>query len=222
MTQAAFSLEASRSLCLAPGCVVELHEGFLAGDHPGLAHELSEALPWVQELYLRGGRYVPAPRLTSFHGDPGVSYSYSGVRYTALAFTSALETLRERLHRELGYRFNCALVNLYRDGSDSVGYHADDEPELGPSRHDIAVASLSLGATRRFVLRRRKGAERHELTLPGGSLLVMRGRTQHEYVHSLPKTRRPVGPRVNLTYRVIALSPGSGSAGSSSARAASS
>jgi alkylated DNA repair dioxygenase AlkB len=95
------------------------------------------------------------------------------------------------------------LANLYRDGRDSVGFHADDEPELGPSRDDIAIASLSLGAERRFVLKHRRSGARHLFELGHGALLVMTGRTQHHYVHAVPKTERPVQPRLNLTFRVI-------------------
>lgn len=206
--QQALEFCATPVLALAPGCRVELHEGFLEG-HDALARRLIETLPWVQEVYWRAGGIVPAPRLTSFHGEPGARYSYSGVRYEAHPFTPELSALRDRLSGATGCRFNCALANLYRDGGDSVGYHADDEPELGPTREDIAIASLSLGETRRFVLKHRKSGARSELTLPGGSLLVMRGRTQHVYVHALPKTRRAVGTRVNLTYRVIGSGRGS-------------
>jgi alkylated DNA repair dioxygenase AlkB len=200
--QHALGLTRSHALPLEPGCVVELHEGFVE-DHHALAVRLSETLPWVQEVYWHAGRSVPAPRLTSFHGDPGAAYGYSGMRYEPAPFSPELAVLRERVTTEVGCRFNCVLANLYRDGSDSVGYHADDEPELGPRREDIAIASLSLGETRRFVLKQRRSDERTELVLPGGSLLVMRGRTQQLYLHALPKTRRPAEARVNLTYRVV-------------------
>jgi alkylated DNA repair dioxygenase AlkB len=203
MAQQVLELSSTQTLALAPDCRVELREGFVE-DHHRLARRLIDMLPWAQEVYWRAGKPVPAPRLTSFHGDPGVHYSYSGLHYEAQAFTPELAALRERLSAALGCRFNCVLANLYRDGDDSVGYHADDEPELGPSRQDIAIASLSLGQERRFVLKHRQTGARTDLTLPGGSLLVMRGLTQHVYVHALPKTRHPVEPRVNLTYRVIA------------------
>jgi alkylated DNA repair dioxygenase AlkB len=204
--QQALGLSSTHTLALAPDCRVELREDFVE-DHHGLAQRLIETLPWSQEVYWHGGRAIPAPRLTSFHGERGVHYSYSGVRYAAQDFAPELAVLRDRLAVELGCGFNCVLANLYRDGSDSVGYHADDEPELGPSTQDIAIASLSLGQARRFVFKHRKSGARTELTLPGGSLLLMRGRTQQVYVHALPKTRSPVEPRVNLTYRVIGSGP---------------
>jgi alkylated DNA repair dioxygenase AlkB len=101
--------------------------------------------------------------------------------------------------------FNCALANLYRDGHDAMGWHADDEPELGPDApRDVLIASVSLGAPRRFVLRhRRRTTERRELELGEGSLLVMGGTTQHRYQHAVPRTAKPVGPRMNLTFRLI-------------------
>jgi len=98
--------------------------------------------------------------------------------------------------------FNSVLANLYRDGRDSMGWHSDDEPELGAQP---AIASLSLGSTRRFVLKHRNDPSRKfALELPHGSLLLMRGATQANYRHALPRTARPVGPRINLTFRRIA------------------
>jgi alkylated DNA repair dioxygenase AlkB len=98
---------------------------------------------------------------------------------------------------------NCVLVNLYRDGCDSVGFHADDEPELGPTRDDVVIASLSLGSLRRFVLKHVRDGRRLCYELGGGSLLCMRGRTQQRWVHALPKTAKPIGPRINLSYRFV-------------------
>ena len=146
---------------------------------------------------------MPAPRLTSFHADAGCGYTYAGIRYAPAAWTELLLLVRARLHAATGYDFNSVLANLYRDGRDSVGFHADDEPELGPSRDDIAIASLSLGAARRFVLKHRTSGARRSYELGHGALLVMAGRTQLRYVHAVPKTKRAVGPRLNLTFRVI-------------------
>lgn len=109
--------------------------------------------------------------------------------------------LRTRLADELGVDFNSVLANRYRDGRDRMGWHADDEPELGDRP---CIASLSLGATRRFSLKARQGDDRLTLALPHGSLLLMRGHTQRNYRHALPPTARPVGGRINLTFRHIA------------------
>jgi alkylated DNA repair dioxygenase AlkB len=188
---------------LGAGCTVALHERFARSEHAAWFEQLERTLPWVQEVYVRGGRCVPAPRLTSFHGDPGCRYLYSGIAYEPAPWTESLLVVRARLRAAAGYEWNSVLANFYRDGRDSVGWHADAEPELGPARDDIAVASLSLGAARRFVLKHRRTGELRTYELGHGALLVMSGRTQLDWVHALPKTRRPAGPRINLTFRVI-------------------
>jgi len=182
---------------------LELHPDFAASEQELLMRRLWDELPWSQELYHRGGRVIPAPRLTSFHGDPGCGYTYSGIAYEPEPFTPTLRALRERLRALIAIDFNSVLANLYRDGRDSLGLHADDEPELGPSRDDIAIASLSLGSRRRFVMQHRKQRRRHVYELGSGCLLLMRGRTQEQWVHGVPKTKLEVGPRLNLTFRVI-------------------
>ena len=166
-------------------------------------HALIAALPWVQEFYPRGGRVQPAPRLTSFHGDPSCGYTYSGIAYEPAPWLPELAELRARCERVTGVAFNCVLANLYRDGRDSVGWHADDEPELGPSDDDIAIGSVSLGSPRKFVLKHRRDGRRLGFELGEGSLFVMRGRTQRDWLHTLPKTQKLCGIRLNLTFRVI-------------------
>jgi alkylated DNA repair dioxygenase AlkB len=196
-----FSAPARRDL--GEGCWLEHHPGFAARDEAALLDRLQRELPWVQELYVRGERWVPAPRLTSFHADPGCGYVYSGIEYRPQPWTDPLAELRARLRAQFGVDWNSVLVNLYRDGRDSVGWHADDEPELGPTRDDVAIASLSFGAARRFVLKHRKDGRRLGYELGGGDLLLMRGRTQRHWLHALPKTQKPVALRINLTFRVI-------------------
>jgi alkylated DNA repair dioxygenase AlkB len=114
-----------------------------------------------------------------------------------------LTQVRTRLEHTTGAAFDSVLANLYRDGKDAMGWHADDEPELGPAP---VIASLSLGATRRFAFKPKAGNEegaRLSIVLPHGSLLVMRGATQANYLHAIPRTRRPVGARINLTFRRV-------------------
>jgi len=132
----------------------------------------------------------------------GLPLPLLGQTYEPAPWTPGLAQIRGRLTERTGLPWNAVLANYYRDGSDSVGWHADDERELGPARDDVAIASLSLGATRRFAMRREDG-ERREFALGDGSLLVMRGRTQQHWRHTLPKTAARVGPRLNLTFRVI-------------------
>jgi alkylated DNA repair dioxygenase AlkB len=147
------------------------------------------------------GREIDSPRLSRWIGDPGASYRYSGVRFEPASWPRALGVVRKAVNAAAGEEFNSVLANLYRDGNDTMGWHSDDEPELGMQP---IIASLSLGATRRFVLKSRgPGGERLELELPRGSLLVMRGDTQRNYKHSLPRTKKSTGERMNLTFRRI-------------------
>jgi alkylated DNA repair dioxygenase AlkB len=168
---------------------------------------LVDELPLHVEVYRMGGREVRSPRLVSWHGDPGTGYAYSGVPHEPAPWTPRVSELRARVEAATGLRFNSVLANLYRDGQDSVGWHADAEPEIGPSVEDRWVASLSFGHPRRFVLCHKKTGARHELALGNGALLVMRGATQSHWRHSVPKTTRPVGPRLNLTFRHIVCRP---------------
>ena len=165
-------------------------------------HRLREECDWQQHEVRIAGRRLPCPRLSAWHGEPGAVYGYSGTRYAPAPWTPTLAMLRERIEQATGARFNSVLANLYRDGNDSMGFHSDDEPELGERP---VIAALSLGAVRRFVLRhRRRKAEPSVTFEPAhGSLLLMAGDTQRNWRHALPKTRRPVGPRLSLTFRLV-------------------
>lgn len=161
---------------------------------------LARDVPWQEQAITLFGRRILQPRLTAFFGDPCAVYTYSGLTMTPLAWTAPLSDIRVRVERFANVPFNAVLLNYYRDGRDSMGMHADDEPELGK---DPLIASLSLGATRRFVLLPRKGKDGAvELQLSHGSLLVMAGTTQHHYRHGLPK-QRGAGARINLTFRRV-------------------
>lgn len=161
---------------------------------------LHDRIEWQRQHVRIMGRTVPLPRLTAWYGDAG--YAYSGLANAPRPWLPELRALADMAERIAGARFDGVLANLYRDGRDSVAWHADDEPELG---NDPVIASLSLGAVRRFKLRHR--AERSlviDLDLPHGSLLVMGSGVQLHWRHALPKTSRPVGPRLNLTFRRLA------------------
>jgi alkylated DNA repair dioxygenase AlkB len=187
---------------LGEGAWVTLERHFVP-DHAGLMTRLVETLPLAQESIVLFGRTVPMPRLTSWHGDPGCSYAYSGRLFQPAPWTRELGAMRDSLSLREGCPFNSVLVNHYRDGRDAMGEHADDEPELGPSREDVRIASVSLGAPRRFVLRHQKTRAVFPFHLGEGSVLVMGGTTQRHYRHHVPRTRTPVGPRMNLTFRVV-------------------
>ena len=180
-----------------PGCV-ELRPGWVR-DPDETFDRLRAEIDWEQHDITLFGRTVPTPRLTAWTGD--LAYRYSGIVNEPRAWSPTLAALRDRLVAELGTPFNSCLANLYRDGSDSMGWHSDDEPELGPRP---TIASVSLGARRRFVLRHRASGERWSHDLGAGDLLVMREESQADYRHAVPKTTRPVGPRLNLTFRWFA------------------
>jgi alkylated DNA repair dioxygenase AlkB len=160
-------------------------------------------VPWEEEEIFLHGRMVKSPRLTAWYGDPGASYMYSGVPHEPMEWTPELSAIRELVSSSAQVSFNSVLLNLYRDGSDSVSWHSDDEEELGA---EPTIASMSVGATRRFRLRERRTRESLGLDLADGSLLLMSGASQRDWEHCLTKTKRAVGPRINLTFRVVRVS----------------
>lgn len=171
-----------------------------AGEADALFETLRAAVPWECHRIRMFGRMVDSPRLSCWIGDPEASYTYSRTRFAPHPWPGALQTLRERLTDALQVPFNSVLANRYRDGRDRMGWHSDDEPELGPRP---VIASVSLGAERRFLLKPRGGGAAVGLSLPHGSLLVMSGETQSRCRHALPATAKPVGERINLTFRRI-------------------
>lgn len=183
-----------------PGALLYYEAGFLT-DTAELFETLLRDARWRQDRIRLYGREHPVPRLSAWYGDAGAEYSYSGLQLTPLPWLAPLQALRRRLQAHLGRHFNSVLLNYYRDGRDSMGLHADDEPELGARP---VIVSISLGAVRRLVFRHRGGtAPAFRLDLADGSLLVMGGQCQANWRHELPRTRRPVGGRINLTYRRV-------------------
>jgi alkylated DNA repair dioxygenase AlkB len=197
------SLPHTRAVRLSAGAFYELHEGFItAQETRGLFAMLCSEVPFLQRPIIVFGREVMQPRLSAWIGQPEAVYRYSNVEHRPLPFGPTLAALRARIAAFVDVPFNSVLCNLYRDGADAMGMHSDGEPELGP---DPVIASLSLGAERTFVLRAKqpKDALAHKLTLADGSLLVMRGTTQREYKHGIPRVRGLTEPRMNLTFRRI-------------------
>ena len=184
----------------------ELLPGWLS---PAEADALFEALmaqvPWEVHRLMMFGKPVDSPRLSCWIGDPGTGYVYSRTRFEPRPWPPALAALRERVDEAAGVAMNSVLANLYRDGRDAMGWHSDDEPELGLRP---VIASLSLGGTRRFAVRHRRDPDRKfNLELPHGSLLLMSGDSQSAWKHALPRTARPVPARINLTFRQVRPSP---------------
>ena len=168
-----------------------------------LLRELAEEIPWVQNKIKFYGKESLVPRLESWHGDEGMSYTYSGIKMDAKPWTKNLIVIKESIEPIAKTTFNSVLINYYRDGKDRVAWHSDDEKELGKNP---VIASVSLGAERKFKLRHKKYKEnqlQHEVFLQNGSLLLMSGSTQHHWLHEIPRTAKPIGPRINLTFRVI-------------------
>lgn len=161
---------------------------------------LSKELILKQEPIIMFGKQVMQPRLTAWFGDEGKSYRYSGITMYPQPWTNLLLEIKNRIEIITGTIFNSALVNYYRDGKDSMGWHRDNEKDLGT---DPVIASVSFGATRKFLLRHVKDKLFETLTLTHGSLLLMRGSTQHYWQHAVPKTMKETGPRLNITFRVI-------------------
>lgn len=170
-------------------------------DADALLHDVLQTTPWRQEDITLFGKRRPMPRLTCWMGD--AAYVYSGLRNDPAPWSAAVTQIRDRVETLCDTPFNGVLLNRYRDGSDSMGWHADDEASLGAAP---VIASVSLGATRRMRFKKRRAeiaADDFALELEHGSVLIMRGRTQADWLHAIPKTKRPVGPRINLTFRAV-------------------
>ena len=169
---------------------------------PTAANELynhCQQLAWHQNTIHLMGKTIPVPRLECMYGDAGCDYLYSNsVLLKPFPWTAQLLGLRFRIESETGYKFNIVLCNRYRTGRDSVGWHNDNEPSMGIMP---AIASISLGASRKFQLRPRTGGKSVDFWLEHGSLLLMQPGCQEDWVHQIPKTSKPVGERINLTFR---------------------
>lgn len=158
--------------------------------------------PWRQEAVRIYGKMYDQPRLVAWYGDPGKQYTYSGISLTPLPWTHLLLTLRRCVEEVTDARFNSVFLNLYRDHRDSMGFHSDDERELGP---EPCIASMSFGASREFVLKHKRRTDLQVVKIPlgEGTVLLMKGQTQRNWKHGILKQTKPCGPRVNLTFRTI-------------------
>jgi alkylated DNA repair dioxygenase AlkB len=182
---------------------VSLYENlFDPEESQNLFLELFNHITWQQDNIKRFGQSIPLPRLTAWYGDAGKSYTYSGITMNPLIWTPPLLTIKNKIEKISKDQFNSVLLNQYRHGKDSVAWHSDDETELGK---EPIIASVSFGATRQFMLKHKFKAEIKPITLnlTSGSLLLMKGKTQEYWLHQVPKTRKEVTPRINLTFRTI-------------------
>jgi alkylated DNA repair dioxygenase AlkB len=168
-----------------------------------LFSELLSAVPWRQPEIWMFGRKVKIPRLTAWYGDEGAGYVYSGIKNEPLQWTATLQSLRQRVEKEVGSRFNSVLLNLYRDGNDHLSWHSDNEKELGV---EPLIASVSLGAERVFSFRSdilNARNNKYDLLLQHGSLVCMKGKTQVNWLHAMKKNLKVKDARINLTFRLV-------------------
>jgi len=197
-----FAVPATRTFAL-PDAEITLYDNFFSlAESESLYAALLGQTAWAQRYVTIYGKRYAEPRLTAWYGEAGKSYSYSGITLQPLPWTPLLLEIKARVDAAAQTTFNSVLLNFYRAGRDSNGWHQDNEPELG---QNPVIASVSFGATRRFQLRHKfnQHVPRLALDLTPGSLLLMAGPTQHFWQHQIPKTAKAVAPRINLTFRVI-------------------
>ncbi|MGR9037729.1 MAG: alpha-ketoglutarate-dependent dioxygenase AlkB family protein [Gammaproteobacteria bacterium] len=189
---------------LAPfdGELYYIKEFYRQSDAERLFNALMADLAWQEESIIIYGKQCKVPRLMCWYGDPEAHYRYSGVDHPPLPWTGELLGIKGKVEAYCQWFFNSVLANLYRDGRDSMGCHADDEEELGKNP---VIASLSLGEERVFKLHHKKKKQSLNLMLGHGDLLVMAGSLQHHWLHCLPKARAVKKPRINLTFRRIII-----------------
>lgn len=185
-----------------PDAEIILHQGFFHEDESNqIFDDLYNKIAWEQEDTILYGRKISLPRLTAWYGDQGKAYTYSKIKMIPQPWIPILENIKSQVEKICDAEFNSVLLNLYRNGSDSISWHSDDEKELG---ENPTIASLSFGDTRSFMLKHKfKKDLKLNIQLTHGSLLIMGGKTQHYWQHQIPKTRTSYKPRINLTFRKI-------------------
>lgn len=164
-------------------------------------NRLIEGISWKQEPIWMFGKQVMQPRLTAFYGNPGFNYGYSGIQMQPLPWNEVLFEIKDEIEKASDAQFTHVLLNYYRDGQDSMGWHRDNEPELGLNP---VIGSVSFGAPRMFQFRLyHDKTVKREVLLEHGSYLLMAGEVQHHWEHQIPKSKKVRGPRINLTFRRI-------------------
>jgi alkylated DNA repair dioxygenase AlkB len=176
-----------------------LYTSFLGtADADAYLCDLTRTIPWEQPELTMFGKKVVEPRFSAWHSDGGRTYTYSGITRVSHPFSSELNELRRQCEQITSHTFNGVLANLYREGSDYLGWHSDDEKVNGPNP---IIASISFGSERRFDMKHRETGEVISTWLPHGSLLVMSGKSQSHWLHRIAKSTKITDPRVNLTFR---------------------
>lgn len=195
-----FSLEPSK-LPLVDAEAYSIPGLFSQEEADELFASLLNNIVWKQETATMFGKAIPMPRLTAWYGDPGTVYSYSGITHTPLPWNDTIVNIKARIEALSDTIFNSVLLNRYRSGSDSVSWHSDDEAALGKNP---VIGSVSFGHNRAFQLKHKRDPNcKLAIELTHGSFLLMAGPMQHHWLHQVPKTKKPVGERINLTFRTI-------------------
>ena len=196
-----FSFSNQITLNLEDASIVLYPTFYTAKDASNLFQTILKETPWQQDQITVYGKTYNQPRLTAFYSNTKNALEYSNIKMDPHPFSDCLTSIKNKIEKEVNTEFNSCLLNLYRDGNDSNGWHADNEKQLGINP---VIASLSLGAERFFHLKHKtKPHLKHKLILKHGSLLVMKEETQHFWLHQIPKTKKQIGKRINLTFRYI-------------------
>ena len=198
-----FDSEAVEKIDLPDAEVLLFRNLFSKNEADALFEELRQAVSWQQEKINLYGKEYALPRLTAWYGEPNKTYIYSGITVEASPWIPVILKIKERIERVSNVPFNSVLLNRYRNGSDGVSWHADDEPELG---ENPVIGSVSLGEERSFQMKHKtdKNAKNKAILLENGSYLLMQGPTQHHWLHQIPKSKRSLDERINLTFRNVA------------------
>ena len=180
---------------------IRIEEDFFNSiDSNKLLKKFISKLPWESMIIKMFGKDTKIPRLQCWVGDEGCEYRYSGKQLNRQIWSQDLIMIRKKIYEELKIDFNSVLANYYRDGKDSMGWHSDDEKELGP---DPTIASISFGSERDLVFRNKITKETLAIPQTNGCLILIDGKTQKNWQHSIKKTQKVIGPRINLTFRNI-------------------
>ena len=201
--QQSFALDQAREIELPDAELSYYPRLFETKQADSFLDKLKDGIEWTQNTIRFYGKESLVPRMEAWYGDEGKSYAYSGIHMDPKPWTEELIIIKHKIEPLAGVAFNSVLINYYRDGKDRVAWHSDDEKELG---QNPVIGSVSLGAERKFKLRHKRyktNGLKHEILLRHGSFLLMKGSTQHHWMHEIPRTAKPIGPRINLTFRII-------------------
>jgi alkylated DNA repair dioxygenase AlkB len=165
-----------------------------------MCKELLDTIPWKQDEVVLFGKKIITKRKVAWYADAGITYTYAGVKKSGLQWTKALDGIKQKVEAITGASYNACLLNLYHEGEEGMGWHRDNEKEIVT---ESSIASISLGAARKFAFKHATTSERLQIELANGSLLNMKGSIQQHWYHSLPKTKRIKQIRINLTFRLM-------------------